>query len=229
MMLKQFLYLHWKSARWAILLFAPVCFALPLLAVRFAQQNTSGIDPNFVAGALLATLQVWVPLFPLIAGLVGVTLALTAWSWDHGTHHIYALSLPLPRWEYALQKFLAGALLLGIPVLAMYIGALLGVSLIDLPEGLHAYPFSLGGRFLLAALLSYALLFALAAGTVKTTIRLFSGFVLFLIFGSLAAEFIQSVLGLERIYTPFHLMDAVLMRWPGPFHVFGGNWMLIDV
>lgn len=228
-MLRQFLYLHWKSARWAILLFTPVCFALPLLAVRFAQQNTRGIEPDFIAGALLMTLQVWVPLFPLIAGLAGVTLALTAWSWDHGNHHIYALSLPLARWEYALQKFLAGLVLLSVPVLALYIGALLGAGMIELPDGLRSYPFALGGRFLLAALIAYALIFALAAGTVKTTVRLVTAFVLFLVFGSLAAEFIQSALGLDRVYTPFHLMDAVLMRWPGPFHVFGGNWMLIDV
>jgi hypothetical protein len=228
-MLREMINLHWKAGRWAVLLLVPACFGLPLLVTRFAAQSARGLEPSFIASSMIYGSQVWAPLFPLIAGLTGVAMALTAWTWDHRGNHIYALALPLPRWEYALLKFVAGAALLALPVLALYAGALIGSALLNPPEGLRTYPIALGARFLLAATIAYAMTFALAAGTVKTTMRIMIGLVLFLLVGSLAGEFVQSVFGLDQAFSPFRLFDAVLVRWPGPFHVYGGSWMLIDV
>jgi hypothetical protein len=228
-MLREMINLHWKAGRWAVLLLVPACFGLPLLVSRFASESARDLEPSFVASSMIYGGQVWAPVFPLIAGLAGVAFALTAWTWDHKGNHIYALALPLPRWEYALLKFVAGAALLVLPVIALYAGALIGSALLDTPEGLRTYPVALGTRFLLATVVSYAIMFALAAGTVKTTMRLLIALVLFLVVGSLAGGFIQTIFGLETAFSPFRLVETALLRWPGPFHVFGGNWMLIDV
>lgn len=228
-MLRQMLNLHWKAGRWAILLLVPVCFGLPLLVARFATTSARGLEPSFVAVTMIHGSQVWAPVFPLIAALAGIALALSAWTWDHRGNHIYALSLPLPRWEYALLKFTAGAILLVLPVFALYIGALLGSATLEAPDGLRTYPFALGGRFLLGSLIAYAITFAMGAGTVKTTLRIVIGVVLFLIVGTLVGDFLQSLLGLETAWSPFSLLERALLDWPGPFHVYGGSWMLIDV
>jgi hypothetical protein len=228
-MLREMINLHWKAGRWAVLLLVPACFGLPLLVVRFASQSARDLEASFVASSMIHGSQVWAPLFPLIAGLAGVAFALTAWSWDHKGNHIYSLALPLLRWEYALLKFVAGGALLALPVIAVYAGALIGSALLETPEGLRTYPVALGARFLLAAVIAYAMTFALAAGTVKTTMRIMIGLVLFLVAGSLAGGFIQNIFGLETAFSPFRLFETALLRWPGPFHVFGGNWMLIDV
>jgi hypothetical protein len=228
-MLRQLVYLHWKAARWAVLLLVPVSFGLPLLVARIAAENAEGIEPSFAAGSMIHGSQIWAPFFPLVAALAGVAFALTAWTWDHRGNHIYALSLPLPRWEYALLKFVAGTSLLAAPVLALFAGAVIGSALLDMPQGVRTYPVALGMRFLLATIIAYAMTFALAAGTVKTTMRILIALVLFLIGGALAGEIVQNIFGLERAFSPFRVFEAVLLRWPGPFHVFGGSWMLIDV
>ena len=224
----QTLALQWRSTRWALLPFVVAGFGLPLAATQSAEAAgaTSPIDAS---NAMLLALQNWTPLFPLTAALLGVTAGLAAWSWDHRANHVYALSLPLPRWRYALLKFGAGALLLLVPVVAVLAGVLLGRATLDLPPELHAYPFSFALRFLLAALILYALTFALAAGTMRTAIWVISGFVAFLLFGTFAVTFAREAFGIPNLPTPIDLVHAALVRWPGPFHVFGGNWMPIDV
>jgi hypothetical protein len=69
-------------------------------------------------------------------------------------------------------------------------------------------------RFLFAALIVYAIVFALAAGTVRTTFRVA---LVILVLLTLAGIFASDVI------------VRMLATWPGPFAVFGGNWMLIDV
>ena len=227
-MLGQSLMLQWKASRFAVVPFVLAGFGLPLLAVRQAHASAAR-SPFGAAGTMIDSLQMWLPLFPITAALLGLTLGLGAWSWDHRSNHVYALSLPVTRWEYALLKLAAGVIVLLIPVAAVLAGVSLGVALIDVPAGLHAYPFAFTFRFLLAALIVFAAAFALAAGTVKTTTRVLSGLVLFLIFGSIAVGFVEQAFGIEDMWTPIEMLHAAFGRWPGPFHVFGGNWMPIDV
>jgi hypothetical protein len=155
----------------------------------------------------------------MLACLTGALLALTAWNWDHQLNHVYALSLPLARWEYAMLKMGAGAILTLIPAGLLWLGAHLAAASVTLPEGLHAYPNQLAFRFFLAMLLSYSLLFAMAAGTVKTSVRLVS---------TIIAVVVASVVVLGA----FNFADAALQylwRAGGPFEVFTGSWALIDV
>ena len=227
-MLKQSLYLQWKIARWPLVPFLLAGFGLPLLALRQSYRSAAQADLN-AAEAMLGSLQLWLPLFPLTAALLGFMLGLMAWSWDHRANHVYALSLPVARWEYALQKMIAGLAMLAIPIVAVFAGMMLGVATIEVPQGLVAYPLAFTARFALTALVVYAFCFALAAGTVKTVIRLASAFLFVLIFGTLAIDFVGDAFGYDGLLTPMDALDAAFSRWPGPFHLIGGNWMPIDV
>jgi hypothetical protein len=226
--LRQTLMLQWKAARWPLLPFVLASFGLPLAAMTTA--GAAGEREVFSAGMVtLLVMQQWLVLLPLTAALLGLTIGLTAWAWDHRANHVYALALPIERWRYALLKLVAGVLVLLIPVVAAWAGALTGAVLTDVPPGLHEYPNAFALRFLLAALITFAATFALAAGTMKTAIRVITGLVLFFIFGSIAVGFLERVLGVDDLITPIEILQSSLTSWPGPFHVFGGNWMLIVV
>jgi len=224
---QQMLLSGWRSSRWVLAPFAVAALGLPLLAMRTA--GTAAREIYAPGQAVLMVMEVWAPLFPALAALLGIAVALAMWSWDHGGRHVYALSLPLPRWRYVLMKMGAGAALIGLPVGLFWIGSLMGVWSVDLPEGVRAYPLALGLRFLLATAIAYAAAFALAAGTKRTVTWLLIGLLVFVVGGSLIVDVIQPLLGVDGLPTPLDLLDAALIDWPGPFHVFGGNWMLVDV
>lgn len=125
----------------------------------------------------------------------------------------------------------AGALLLLLPVFLFWIGCLLATSFTEVPEGLHAYPNAIAFRFLLASLVAYAVFFALAAGTMRTAMVILTVLVAILILGEVAPPFLGELAGLNAL-REFSLLEWFLhsaLEWPGPFEVFTGNWMLIDV
>jgi hypothetical protein len=167
--------------------------------------------------------------FPVLAASIGVTLALSSWNWDHQLDHVYALSLPLPRWEFALLKMGAGTVLATLPAVGFWVGAHLAAASVTLPTGLHAYPDALALRFFLSILLSYAAFFALAAGTVKTTVTVVSAVFLFLVVGSAVNDY------LGHFFTFFEHTNVVEVIYDlatsrhGPLEVFAGSWTLIDV
>ena len=229
-MYQPMLFIHWKQSRLLLWPLVVAAFGLPLLAVQ--GLGSSAADESFAtAYAAVAGLSQWLPLFPVLAGAIGVTLGITAWNWDHQLNHVYALSLPLARWEYAMLKMGAGVALAFVPAAALWLGAHVAAASIALHEGLHAYPNQLALRFLLASVLSYALLFAMAAGTIKTTVWVASSVLALFVFAGLMQEALGlsfPTLGFEQ----FSFVDATfewLVRTGGPFEVFTGNWALIDV
>ena len=228
-MYQPMLYLHWKQIRVGLIPFVIASFGLPLMAVE-GLGTPSGADGGALeAYRFLSAAQPWLFFLPVLAAAVGATLALSAWNWDHRYDHVYALSLPVTRWEYVTLKMGAGALLALLPTASLWLGAHLATASISLPVGLHAYPNQLAVRFLLAVLLSYAVIFAMAAGTFRTTLWVVSTAAGLLVLGTVGT----GVLGMY--YEPFAGTDFVLivLRWlseaPGPFEVFTGNWSLIDV
>jgi hypothetical protein len=230
-MFQQLLFVHWKSARFGLLPFVVLAFGLPLLVVQ--GLGTDPLDPDLyaiAANTVTSRIAVWTPIFPLLAALTGIVLALSAWTWDHKVEHVYPLSLPLKRRSYVLLKMGAGIALLVVPCVAFWVGAMLATSSIDIPEGLRAYPTAVALRFALTALLLYALLFAMAAGTLRTTIWVLFGLVVFLVSGSFIVEFLGQTLmpSLEGVRFLPWILDRILY-WPGPFDVITGNWMLFDV
>jgi hypothetical protein len=226
--MSQMLYLQWKAARWVLFPFVLLAFALPLLAVQISVRSSMDQGSGVVGTWLVYALQLWMPAFPLVAAIVGFAAALSAWNWDHNVKHVYALSLPMTRARYAMLKMSAGIVSLLAPVAALLIGAVLATALVDMPEGLRAYPVQFTMRFLLAALLSYALGFALAAGTVRTTIIIVITLIVLLVFGTAAVGFIENVTR-TQLFTPLDVLNELFINWAGPFHVYGGGWTLIDV
>lgn len=228
-MYQPMLFLHWKQIRIALIPFVLASFGLPLLVVGGlgAPADTSGA--TLEAYEVLLSMQPWLVFFPVLAAAIGSVLALSAWNWDHKLDHVYALSLPLTRREYALLKMGAGGVLALLPAAALWAGAHVAAASITLPEGLHAYPNQLAVRFLLAIFLSYAVLFAMAAGTVRTTLWIISALVAFVVVGTVAND-------VFAVFFDFFESTNVVLRvlwWlgraPGPFAVFTGSWALIDV
>lgn len=218
MMFRQILFAQWKWSRLVLTVAVPAAFALPILSV---QQATASLDRAGVT-ELLQDVGSWGVLYPILAGAAGLAVAMLAWAPDHRGRHVYALSLPVPRAQWVALRFAAGATLL-LPVVA---GAALGIGLaaltVHVPDGLHVYPVGLTARFGLALYVAYALFFSVSAATPRT-----AGYIL----GGLAALVaIEVVLGAAGITA--HLASGLVtlaFTWPGPFAVFAGRWMLIDV
>ncbi|HTR21394.1 MAG TPA: hypothetical protein VMH88_11130 [Gemmatimonadales bacterium] len=218
-MFRQILFTQWKWARLPVLAFVLAGFALPLLS---AQAFSESYSRFWFAPLFLGQLQSLGAFYPLLAALIGLIMALTAWAADHRGRHVYALSLPIPRWHYTLLRFGAGAVLILLPTLALWLSALIATSLTKLPMGLHAYPTTLAVRFALATLIAFGALFAVSAGTSRA-----AGIVL----GLLAAVVLAQLL-FDLFEIKIQIIDAVLYRiyiWPGPLEIFTGHWMLFDV
>jgi hypothetical protein len=217
----QMLYVHWKTVRLGLLPFVLAAFGLPLMV---AQQMSAWEDDvqTMAASDALAGAFVWAPGFPLLAAATGVLLALSAWNWDHKSNHVYALSLPVSRQRYAMLKFTGGVLLALIPASALVLGSLLAAVSVDAPPEVRAYPFQLAGHFFLGIVIVYSMLFALASGTIRTTVVVLSilvGIPILLSFGE-----VQAITGGPSV--SFWVSQA--FRY-GPLRILFGNWMLFDV
>ena len=224
----QVLRLQWLASRWLLVPLVLLCVGLPQAIVRTAVQHSGVLSAEHAPGVLLQSLEGLSGLFPYLAAITGAAVALAAWNWDHRTNHIYALTLPVPRARYALLKLWAGAVILLVPTLAIWVGAWLATTSVAIPEGLRAYPFAFSARFLLAGTIVYAVMFALAAGTIRTTMIICVGLVMILIVGAIGLPFMERQLGIDLI-APLELIVTAVGRWPGPFEVFAGSWLLIDV
>jgi len=227
-MLRAMLYVQWRAARWLLVPFVLLAFGLPLLVLgaarRFALEGGELLPERLIA---LQSEAVF--FFPALAALTGFVVALAVWQWDHRTGHVYALSLPVSRPRYVLLRLLAGMALLAIPVAALWAGAITAVAATPVPAVLHAYPLAFGLRFLLACLIAYTISFAFAAGTMRTTLVVVIVLVAFLSLGTVAVEVTERLTHTTDLYRPIDLLHLALLTWPGPFQVFGGNWLLIDV
>jgi len=218
-MFRMILYTQWRWSRLILLPAVIAAFALPVFSVQVVgTPNQSGWE----ARRILSAVQTWGIAYPLLATGIALAIAMTAWGPDHRGRHVYALSLPVPRWNYALQRFGAGIVLLIAPALALWIGAALAATTAQIPAGLHAYPVALAARFTLALAVAYAVFFAITAGTTRT-----AGYVLATLGGIVLIQIFAASVGIEIQLLPF-VSDRLLL-WPGPFEIFSGRWMLIDV
>ena len=217
-MFRAMLRAHWLWSRLFLLVLTLLAFAVPLVMARRFSARTDYADIPWALGAQ----REYGFVYPILAGAIGLVVALSAWSADHRGRHIYALSLPIPRWNFVLLRFGAGAVLVALPVVGLWMGALVASAATPLSAGLHAYPTILALRFGLAAFVAYALFFAVSAGTNRT-----AGFVIGSIAALVAVQVLLNTLELDAdILSP---ITAGLMLWPGPFEVFTGRWMLFDV
>lgn len=224
----QMLKLHWKASKWVLLPFLIAAFGLPLYGGR-AAWGAGDVDLLMRSWQVLESAAVTSLIYAPLAALLGATVALTAWNWDHQKGHVYPLSLPIDRWRYSTAKFSTGLILLAIPTGMMAFGGMVTAQLIDLPTGLNVYPFSIAFQFYLASATAYSIFFALAAGTIKTTVLVISTLAAVVFFGDGVMDFVGNfVEGADDVRVAGSLFKAVVSGF-GPLRVFAGNWMLIDV
>jgi hypothetical protein len=229
-MARQFLYLHWKAVRLGMLPLMVAAFGLPLLMIQ-GLARPEGFTDGYYAGFVLERVQMWAAVFPVLAVATGLTLALSAWSWDHQVKHVHALSLPVPRWRYVLLKFGAGVLLMLLPTAALLVGGVMASAALELPDFVHAYPGAVTVRFFLTTLLMFALWFAFAAGSIRTAVIVLTLWITTMVAGDLVLGWIGDISGRPNLGT-FNFADWLmeLMTGPaGPFRILTGNWALIDV
>ena len=218
-MFRAILYTQWKWSRLIVVLGTVAGFAIPMLSVQGAARADRGA---LQAQELLRAVQSWGTLYPLLAAALGLLLAIAAWAPDHRGRHVHALTLPLPRWQYALLRFAAGVVLLAPAMLGVLAGASLASLAARLPPGLQTYPFALAVRFALAALVAFAVFFAISAGTART-----AGIILGAIGLLVLVQVFASISNVDLDL--FAILQIVLLVGPGPLAVFTGRWMLVDV
>jgi len=223
--------LHWKAARWPMLPVLIAAFGLPMMAGRFTWGRTYSVEAleSRAAWTILQEAGAFALTFPFLAVLTGIVVALTAWNWDHKAGHVYTLSLPISRWRYATMKFVTGLFMVGGTAGIFLSGASITSSLASLPPGLNTYPVGLSVHFFLASLTTYAIFFALAAGTIRTAVIVMSTAIALTFAGpgmvALASQFVPALEGVS----PTAYVASLLFEGPGPLSIFGGSWMLIDV
>lgn len=218
MRFRVILWNQWRWSRIVVVFGTIVAFALPILSIQGATRDDRGLRPV----DLLAWLQGWGILYPMLATALGLMVAMAAWAPDHRGRHVHTLSLPIARWRFMLLRFSAGLALLAIPILALLIGAILAANGATVPEGLRTYPVSLGLRFGLATVVAFAVFFSISGGTPRT-----AGIILGTVVALILLQVIGSAVGIN-----LHIADAAqigLFNFPGPFALFAARWMLIDV
>ena len=205
---------QWKWTRGYILIATVSAFAIPLASLQSAYRTDN-------ANMFVSAMQSWGVWYALLAAATGLSAAFTAWSHDHRGRHVYALILPVTRARYALMRLGAGALFLSPVVASLLLGALAVAAFGVIPEGLRVYAFAITVRFALAALVAYALFFAIASATSRA-----AGVVLGLIAAVVLLSYLGSVANLPVDF--LGKLGRALFESPGVFSVFTGRWMLVD-
>ena len=217
-MFRAILFQQWKWTRWIVAMSTVAAFAIPLFSLR---GSSVGLEHR-EAARFLGDVQSWGVLYPTLAGALGVLLAITLWAPDHRGRHVYSLALHIPRWRLVTLRYLAGLTLLAAPVIGLTLGTLVASAAASLPTGLHAYPLGLSIRFSLAALVAFTLFFSVSSGTART-----AGIILGSVAALVVVQVLLSATGSQAdILMP--IVNAILTA-PGPFAIFTGRWMLIDV
>jgi len=198
--------------------FTLLAFLAPALAWRLNAGAGTGRMSD-VAEGLSMLLG---PMAGLLALFGAFILAILPWTIDAETKHVYPLSLPISWPRYVGMRYLAGALTLLLPTVALYIGSLFALSMIELPPLLRAYPAAFAFRFLLAALVAYSASFALQhlAGRRAAIVALML---------ILSLGFLVVVMSLVGRASFGDAIGQFLFNWPGPLAVFTQSWVLIDV
>ncbi len=227
----QMLKLHWRAARWPMLPVLVAAFGLPLMAGSAAWGATYSVDHLSASGAVAVTdgAAVFGLTFAIVAAIAGSILGISAWSWDHRQDHVYALSLPVPRWKYSALKFGGGTILVGATTALFALGATTSSLLANLPAGLRAYPGALSLHFLIATQTAFALLFALASGTMRTATIVLGCVMGLAIFGVPLLDFLGNFWSPLGDFDLVRFAYATLVENDGPLSIFAGNWMLFDV
>lgn len=214
-MLRVMLVDLWRRSAWfyvalaCLATLAPLRLALAIGAFDMSRQSNavSVLMDAGGFGILHATL----------AAMGGLLLGAGVWQSDVSAGHVYALTLPTPRWHYALLRYASGVIVVSGFAMAFWIGCLVATSIVTLPLGVQAYPSALTVRFALTALCTFSLVFTISALTSRTAV------VVLLIIAALAI--IQ--IGQVAAGTDWTLLD--LFGNDSDWLLAHGRWALFDV
>lgn len=220
-MFRAVLYTQWKWSRPAILLAALVAGYIPVAALRampYKSEDTYYIPALYRDITAASTYYQWLALF------VAVIVAISAWQADGQRQHVYALSLPVPRWRFVLLRFGAGAALLSMVAAAVGLFGGVAAAIAPLPPMLHAYPVGLAVRFWLGSLIPFGLIFALLVSNPKRVRLVVAGVATIVV-----VDMALAAMGLiEKPVVLGTFFDAVYSG-RGPLAAFLSKWMLVDV
>lgn len=220
-MFRQMLFVQWKWNRDVLAFLVVASFATPLWAFWLAAR---GMGANVASAQELITAGRVVGGFCLVwAVIAGGALAVQGYGMDDRAGHVYALSLPVTRTRFLVTRSVAGFALLFLPALAAWIGSLLTVSQVSVPDSIRAYPGALALRILLGAWLAHSVVFAVRYASGRRSKGVLLG--LLLAFG-LSAMLFGLVPEVRRV---LGLVGAALSADPGPFGILFGRWSLFDV
>lgn len=210
-----------KWTRPAILLAVLIAGYIPVETLRSNPWKTTGTYhiPTLYLSITSASAE-----YQLLALAVAVIVAISSWQADSQKQHVYAMSLPIPRGQFVLLRFGAGAALLGIVAAAVGLFGGIATSIAPLPPMMHAYPVGLALRFWLGALIPFALIFALLASNPKRVRLVVIGLVTVVAVDLLLAGFGAT----ERPVVGGWLLDRIYANG-GPLSAFLNKWMLVDV
>lgn len=218
-MFRQILLTQFRWTRTLLLIVSVFVFAVPTLAWNIGGDGYNGALAPLAVMNGFATVG---PMLVLSAWTLGFLLVALPWGADSQSRHVYALSLPIPWSQYVAMRFGAGAITLLLPAVALWLGSLLVVAMVDIPESLRAYPGLLAIRFLLGTMLAYALSFLLqyVAGRRAAIVLL----VLLITVATLTMGL--ALAGKQQLFVS---LTKWMIEWPGPLSVFAQEWRLIDV
>ena len=220
-MFRAVLYSQWKWTRPVILLAVLVAGYIPVEALRAMPYKTSGTYhiPSLYYGLVGASTY-----YQWLALAVAVVVAIASWQADAHRQHVYALSLPVPRWQFVLLRFGAGATLLGVVAVAVGLFGGVAAAIAPLPPMLHAYPVGLAIRFWLGALVPFGIIFALLVSNPKRVRIVVVAFATIV-----AVDMALAAMGTtEKPLILGTILDAVYAD-RGPLAAFLSKWMLVDV
>jgi hypothetical protein len=218
-MFGQTLYVQWKWNRDFLAFFAAAAFAAPLIILWIALPHlglTSGrelVSTGVVIGETTA----------VIAMLTGLTVAWQGYGIDERVGHIYALSLPITRGRALAIRAGTAAILLILPAITAWIGAMLAATQVDLPASLHSYAGSLALKALVVSWLAHACMFALRYCARRRAKLVFSALIV-----AVTLIVIMTVVAPSTRSAAARAGDFLISN-PGPFGVLFGRWTLIDV
>lgn len=217
-MYRAMLNVQWAWARMELGVYSAVGFVLPVLALKV--MNTSGNEQSI--GSMLSASTATGIFLAVLAFLAGTTLAARPWILDNSRNHVLALSLPVAWPRFVQLRFLAGATLIAVPTVGVWLGGLVAALAVDIPSTLHVYPASIAVRFLGAGLVFYAIAFAIQyLGGRRAPMIVASALLAWLVF-----EVVSQAFGFGSI-----TIGAwnLLSKWPGPLEMITARWMLVDV
>jgi hypothetical protein len=218
-MFRQTLYVQWKWQRDFLAFYTAMAFAAPLLILWIAVPHL-----GLSSARDLVRTGSWIgAATAVIAVLAGLNVAWQSYALDERAGHIYALTLPITRVRALSLRAASAAVVLTLPAVGLWLGAMLAVGQVSLPTTLHSYAGSLAIRALLASWLSHACMFALRYSAGRRTKGILIA--LLLLVGGLG--FLTAAVPASRVAIG-RLGDAVISN-PGPFGVLFGRWTMIDV